>query len=80
MFNEKIRHIDALVEGIRQDHECSSLGKSDFGLWRGHEVNFEFVCLLNHIMRKYPENLRALYHKKQEVMYNEVEYVVHHLK
>ncbi|XP_074326151.1 uncharacterized protein LOC141664157 [Apium graveolens] len=27
----------------------------DFGLWQGHEVNSEFVCLLNRIMHKYPE-------------------------
>ncbi|KAK1400632.1 hypothetical protein POM88_000237 [Heracleum sosnowskyi] len=53
--NLKVRDFDSLAEGTGNDHVSSSMGNSNLGFWRGHEVNFEFVCLLNLIMNKYPE-------------------------
>ncbi|KAL1803205.1 hypothetical protein ACET3Z_031852 [Daucus carota] len=47
--------LDAPVEGTDKDQASSLRGKSDSGLWRGHEVNSEFVDLLDRIMHKYPE-------------------------
>lgn len=41
--------------GEGNDWKLSSRGNSDFGLWQGHEVNSEFVGLLDLILEKYPE-------------------------
>ncbi|XP_017238197.1 putative F-box/FBD/LRR-repeat protein At4g03220 [Daucus carota subsp. sativus] len=52
---DRVRHIDASVEGANKDQASSLRGERDSGLWRSHEVNSEFVCLLDRIMQKYPE-------------------------
>ncbi|XP_074381010.1 uncharacterized protein LOC141721791 [Apium graveolens] len=51
----RARDIDAPVEEIGKDPVSTSGGNQDFGLWLGHKVNSEFVCLLDRIMLKYPE-------------------------
>ncbi|KAK1356131.1 hypothetical protein POM88_049387 [Heracleum sosnowskyi] len=51
----RVAQIGDPVERTRNDQVNSSRCNSDFGLWRGHEVNSEFVCLLDLIMNKYPE-------------------------
>ncbi|XP_074347835.1 F-box/LRR-repeat protein At3g03360-like isoform X2 [Apium graveolens] len=50
-----VRQYESLVEGTSNDPGSSSRKNKDFGMWRGHEVNSEFVCLLDNIMLKYPE-------------------------
>lgn len=52
---DRVGDSDAPVEEIAKDPVSSSAGNQDFGLWRGHRVNSEFVCLLGRIMLKYPE-------------------------
>lgn len=52
---DRVRHINVPVEEKGKDLVCSFMGNRDFGLWQGHEVNSEFVCLLDRIMDKYPE-------------------------
>ncbi|XP_017255629.1 putative F-box/FBD/LRR-repeat protein At4g03220 [Daucus carota subsp. sativus] len=52
---ERVRQISAPVERTGNDQVRSSRDDSDFALWQGHEVNCEFVCLLDLIMDKYPE-------------------------
>lgn len=37
---DRVRHIDAPVEGIDNDQVSSSRGNSTFGLWRGHEAKY----------------------------------------
>ncbi|WOG83054.1 hypothetical protein DCAR_0102228 [Daucus carota subsp. sativus] len=56
---DKVRNSVYLIEGIGNDRLTSSRGGSNLGLWRGHEVNSEFVCLLNRIMNKYPETFES---------------------
>ncbi|KAK1359188.1 hypothetical protein POM88_043662 [Heracleum sosnowskyi] len=46
------------IEGTDNDQVSSSRGNSDFGLWRGHEVDSKFLCLLDHIMNRYPETFQ----------------------
>ncbi|XP_074382024.1 uncharacterized protein LOC141723950 [Apium graveolens] len=52
---DKARQISAPIEVTSNYRVSSSRGDSDFRLWRGHEVNSEFVCVLDIIMNKYPE-------------------------
>lgn len=59
------------------DRASSSRGNSDFGLWRGQKVNSYFVGLLDLIMTKYPETFECFTAKKQGVLSNEAEYVLH---
>lgn len=49
------REIGSPVNRAGNDRVTNSRANSDFGLWRGHEVNSEFVCLLDLIMNKYPQ-------------------------
>ncbi|XP_074332203.1 uncharacterized protein LOC141669480 isoform X2 [Apium graveolens] len=49
------RKTDTVDEGTNKDPVSSFKGNSVLGLWQGHEVNLEFVCLLDRIMHKYPE-------------------------
>ncbi|XP_074380490.1 uncharacterized protein LOC141721443 isoform X3 [Apium graveolens] len=44
-----------LVGEVSNDLVSSFKGSRDIGLWQGHEVNSDFVCLLDRIMHKYPE-------------------------
>ncbi|KAK1373438.1 hypothetical protein POM88_029631 [Heracleum sosnowskyi] len=56
--SDRVRQHGAPVKRTeRTANDClsSSGGNSDFGIWRGHEVNSEFLCLLNRISNKYPE-------------------------
>ncbi|XP_074363862.1 FBD-associated F-box protein At5g44490-like [Apium graveolens] len=39
----------------------------DSGLWRRHEVNSEFVCLLDRIMQKYPETFEHFTTKNKKL-------------
>ncbi|KAK1403013.1 hypothetical protein POM88_002618 [Heracleum sosnowskyi] len=52
---DRIGDIVAPVGKIGKDPVSSSAGNLDCGLWRGHRVNSEFVCLLDRIMLKYPK-------------------------
>ncbi|XP_074344366.1 uncharacterized protein LOC141683527 [Apium graveolens] len=52
---DRVRQIRSPVERTGNDRVSFAGGNSEFGLWRGHEVNCEFVCLLDLIMDKYPE-------------------------
>ncbi|KAK1386321.1 hypothetical protein POM88_024056 [Heracleum sosnowskyi] len=51
----RARQTDPPVEGVSNGQVNFFKGTRDFGLWQGHEVNSEFVCLLDRIMHKYPE-------------------------
>ena len=53
--SDRVRRSDAPLERTKKDQASSSQGDKDSGLWRGHEVNPEFVCLLDRIMHTYPE-------------------------
>ncbi|XP_074347889.1 uncharacterized protein LOC141686739 isoform X1 [Apium graveolens] len=53
--DDRVRNVGSSVDVTDNDHVSSSSGNIDFGLWRGHAVNSEFVILLNAIMDKYPE-------------------------
>lgn len=50
----RVGRIGAPVKRTCNKQVSSSRCNNDFGLWRGNEVNFEFVCLLDLIMNKYP--------------------------
>ncbi|KAK1399279.1 hypothetical protein POM88_009142 [Heracleum sosnowskyi] len=52
---DRARKISAPVEGTSNNRVRSSRRNNDFRLWQGHEVNSEFVCLLDIIMNKYPK-------------------------
>ncbi|KAK1385525.1 F-box domain-containing protein [Heracleum sosnowskyi] len=45
----------ASVARTGHDQASSSKAPDDFGLWQGHEVNLEFLGLLDCISKKYPE-------------------------
>ncbi|KAK1372652.1 hypothetical protein POM88_028845 [Heracleum sosnowskyi] len=55
----------AAVEGICNDHVSSSRGNT-YGLWQCNEVKSEFVCLLDQIMKKYPETFEHLTTKNKK--------------
>ncbi|KAL8149504.1 hypothetical protein AgCh_006494 [Apium graveolens] len=55
-----------LVGGVSND-QGSSKGNSHFGLWQGHEVNSDFVCLLTRIMHKYPETFEHFTTKNKKI-------------
>ncbi|KAK1403075.1 hypothetical protein POM88_002680 [Heracleum sosnowskyi] len=63
---DRVRRIDVPVE-IGKDRVSSSRENRDFGLWRGHEVNSAFVCLLNCIMDKYPETFEQFTAKNKKL-------------
>ncbi|XP_074332207.1 uncharacterized protein LOC141669532 isoform X2 [Apium graveolens] len=52
---DRARKTDALDEGTNNDLLSSFKGNRVLGLLQGHEVNLEFVCLLDRIMHKYPK-------------------------
>ena len=41
--SDRVRRSDAPLERTKKDQASSSQGDKDSGLWRGHEVNPEFV-------------------------------------
>ncbi|KAK1386274.1 hypothetical protein POM88_024009 [Heracleum sosnowskyi] len=58
---------DPLVGGVSNDQVSSSKGSRDLGLWQGHEVNSDFVCLLDRIMHKYPETFEHFTKKNKKL-------------
>ncbi|XP_074363863.1 uncharacterized protein LOC141704523 [Apium graveolens] len=65
---DTVRHdIDSIVERTDKDQVSSFRGGRDSGLWRGHEVNSEFVCLLDRIMQKYPETFEHFTTKNKKL-------------
>lgn len=46
------------VARSENDQANSSWENSGFSFWRGHEVKFEFVSLLERITKKYPDTLK----------------------
>ncbi|XP_074363860.1 putative F-box/LRR-repeat protein At3g59160 [Apium graveolens] len=65
---DRVRHdIDSLVERIDKDQVSSLRGGRDSGLWRRHEVNSEFVCLLDRIMQKYQETFEHFTTKNKKL-------------
>ncbi|KAK1385474.1 hypothetical protein POM88_023209 [Heracleum sosnowskyi] len=63
----RVKQIDPLVEGRSNDRGSSPKKNKDFGIWRGHEVNSEFVCLLDNIMLKYPETFEHFSTKSKKL-------------
>ncbi|KAK1402982.1 hypothetical protein POM88_002587 [Heracleum sosnowskyi] len=63
----RARQTAALAEGTGKDPVSSFKGNKDFRLWQGHEVNSEFVCLLDRIMDKYPETFEHLTPKNKNL-------------
>ncbi|KAL8099796.1 hypothetical protein AgCh_032159 [Apium graveolens] len=59
-------HVGAAVEGTCNDQVIFSRENTDSGLWQGIEVNPEFVCLLDQIMKKYPETFEHLNTKNKK--------------
>lgn len=59
-------HVDALVERTCKDQVSSLRGKYYSGLWRGYEVDAEFVGLLDQIMSKYPRTIEHLTTKNKK--------------
>ncbi|KAK1358589.1 hypothetical protein POM88_043063 [Heracleum sosnowskyi] len=49
---DRVRYVGSPVEGTENDRSNSSTGNSNFGLWQGHAVNYEFVFLLNVILNR----------------------------
>ncbi|KAL8099199.1 hypothetical protein AgCh_031752 [Apium graveolens] len=64
---DRLRQICSPVKRTGNDRVSSSGGNIDFGLWRGHEVNCEFVYLLDLIMDKYPETFEHFTTKSNKV-------------
>ncbi|KAK1358837.1 hypothetical protein POM88_043311 [Heracleum sosnowskyi] len=58
---------DPLVGGVGNDPVSSSKGNRDFGLWQGHEVHSDFVCLLDRIMHKYPKTFEHFTTKNKKL-------------
>ncbi|KAK1353371.1 hypothetical protein POM88_052506 [Heracleum sosnowskyi] len=52
---DRVTHVGVPVVETGKDLVSPSTGNSGFGLWRGHEVDSEFVGLLDIIMTKYLE-------------------------
>ncbi|KAL8104494.1 hypothetical protein AgCh_028639 [Apium graveolens] len=50
--------VKALASGESNDRASTSLEKSCFVLWQGHEVNTEYADLLDLIMKRYPETFK----------------------
>ncbi|XP_017215971.1 putative FBD-associated F-box protein At5g53640 [Daucus carota subsp. sativus] len=63
----RVSHTDPSVEGTGKDQACSSRGERDSGLWRSHEVNFEFLGLLDRIMHKYPKTFEHFTTKNKKL-------------
>lgn len=57
------RHVGAPVAGTGIDQGSSSIGNSDFLLWKDLEISSEFVGLLDLIMKKYPATFECLARK-----------------
>ncbi|KAK1373437.1 hypothetical protein POM88_029630 [Heracleum sosnowskyi] len=53
-------HVVALAEGTCNDQVSSFRGNCYYGLWRGYEVDAEFVVLLDQIMRDIFADLQKL--------------------
>ncbi|XP_074332222.1 uncharacterized protein LOC141704505 isoform X2 [Apium graveolens] len=65
---DRVGHdIDSLVERTDKDQVSSLRGGRDSGLWRSHEVNSEFVCLLDRIMQNYPETFEHFTTKNKKL-------------
>ncbi|KAK1379529.1 hypothetical protein POM88_026273 [Heracleum sosnowskyi] len=52
--------VGAPVEGKCNGQVSSSRGNTDSGLWEGNEVNSEFVCLLDQILKSTQKPLKTL--------------------
>nr|XP_017216492.1 PREDICTED: uncharacterized protein LOC108194105 isoform X2 [Daucus carota subsp. sativus] len=63
----RVSHTDPSIEGTDKDQACSSRGERDSGLWRSHEVNSEFVGLLDRIMHKYPKTFEHFTTKNKKL-------------
>ncbi|KAL1810504.1 hypothetical protein ACET3Z_027494 [Daucus carota] len=63
----RVSHADPSIEGTDKDQACSSRGERDSGLWRSHEVDSEFVGLLDRIMHKYPETFEHFITKNKKL-------------
>ncbi|KAK1403020.1 hypothetical protein POM88_002625 [Heracleum sosnowskyi] len=80
---DRIGDIVAPVGKIGKDPVSSSAGNLDCGLWRGHRVNSEFVCLLDRIMLKYPKTFENFTTNNKKLRFNvswavsRLEYVEH---
>ncbi|XP_074360529.1 FBD-associated F-box protein At3g52670-like [Apium graveolens] len=64
---DTVRHITVPIEEKGKERLSSSVRNRDFGLWQGHEVNSEFVCLLDRIMDKYPETFEHFTAKNKKL-------------
>ncbi|KAK1364172.1 hypothetical protein POM88_039733 [Heracleum sosnowskyi] len=64
---DRFKKVDSPVEGTSNDLVSSTKGNKEFGLWQGHEVNSEFVCLLDLIMHKYPETFEHFSMKNKKL-------------
>ncbi|KAK1402969.1 hypothetical protein POM88_002574 [Heracleum sosnowskyi] len=65
LTSQKFMLDEALATNVN-DRASSSRGNSDFGLWRGHEVNPDFVGLLDLIITKYPETFEQFISKSEK--------------
>lgn len=63
---DRVIHVGTAVEGTCNHLVSSSRGNTDSGLWQGIEVNSEFVCPLDQIMKKYPETFEHLNTKNKK--------------
>ncbi|KAK1402953.1 hypothetical protein POM88_002558 [Heracleum sosnowskyi] len=66
LTSQKLMLDEALATNVN-DRASSCRGNSDFGLWHGHEVNSDFVRLLDLIMTKYPETFEHFTAKSERV-------------
>lgn len=66
--DERVRQIGAPVAGPRNDQASSSWENSHMVLCQGHEVNSEFLGLLDLIMKKYPETFEQLPPKNKKIL------------
>lgn len=64
---DKVGLIDSRVEGTNNNRVSSSKGNRYLGWWGGYEVNSEFVCMLDHIMQKYPETFKPFTTKNKKL-------------
>lgn len=55
-----VRNSEAPFAVASNDRASSSWDNSHLVLWRGHEVNSEFVGLLDLITKRYPETFKEL--------------------
>lgn len=63
----RVNQINSLVEGTSDYRGSSSKKNEDFGIWRSHVINSEFVHLLDNIMLKYPETFEHFSSKSKKL-------------